>query len=139
MAGRENRLLDSIRGSGLDASRIVFSGYVGERTKLELLYFSQFCIYASLFEGFGIPVAEAAHLGKFVVCSNSASLPEVAPDRCFFFDPLDVSSFAPAMEAAQAASEVSLLHQASFTDVWDSVGERSWDRAYRMVRNWVQA
>src|SRR5271166_1324942 len=67
----KNRLLDSIRGSGLDASRIVFSGYVGERTKLELLYFSRFCIYASLFEGFGIPVAEAAHLGKFVVCSNS--------------------------------------------------------------------
>jgi glycosyltransferase involved in cell wall biosynthesis len=135
----KNRLLAELRKSEINTDRIVFSGFVSERQKQALLYFSRFCIYPSFFEGFGIPVAEAAHLGKFIVCSNSSSLPEVAPERCFFFDPGDISGFTRAMHAAQTASEVSLLQQASFTDVWSSVRKRSWDRAYDAVRSWVQA
>jgi glycosyltransferase involved in cell wall biosynthesis len=135
----KNRLLSQLRNSDVDVGRIVFSGLVDERQKLTLLYFSRFCIYPSFFEGFGIPVAEAAQLGKFIVCSNTPSLPEVAPERCFFFDPLDISAFTRAMQAAQTASEISLMQRASFPDVWSSVRERSWERAYGAVRNWILA
>ena len=73
--------------AGVDPDAIVFTGYVSELEKLCLLYNSAFCIYASFFEGYGLPILEAAVLGKLIVCSNTSSMPEVVPEQCFFFDP----------------------------------------------------
>lgn len=44
-------------------------------------------IVPSLEEGFGLPVIESMACGTPVICSNSASLPEVAADAALFFDP----------------------------------------------------
>jgi glycosyltransferase involved in cell wall biosynthesis len=134
----KTRLLEVLRRQSIKLDRIIFTGFVTESRKLSLLYFSRFCIYPSFFEGFGIPVAEAGRLGKFVVCSNMSSLPEVEPERCFFFDPHDMVEFTRAMHAAQTASELTLLHQASFGEVWSLINERSWDKAYRAVRAWIR-
>ena len=46
----KNVLLAQLRSAGLDTSRIVFTGFVSEDTKLQLLLGSQFCIYPSFFE-----------------------------------------------------------------------------------------
>jgi glycosyltransferase involved in cell wall biosynthesis len=48
-------------------------------TRLKTLYdHCLFTIYPSLYEGWGLPVAEALAAGKICVCSDRASLPEVA-------------------------------------------------------------
>jgi glycosyltransferase involved in cell wall biosynthesis len=47
-----------------------------------------------LFEGFGIPVAEALAIGIPVASSNACSLPEVGGDAARYFDPQDVESIA---------------------------------------------
>lgn len=46
--------------------------------ELDSLYLnSEFFVYPSIYEGFGLPVIEAMSKGKFVISSDRASLPEV--------------------------------------------------------------
>ncbi|MDB3868878.1 glycosyltransferase family 4 protein [Bacteroidia bacterium] len=49
----------------------------------------QFCIYPSLFEGFGIPILEAFSYGKTIATSNVSSMPEVGKDAAMYFNPKD--------------------------------------------------
>ena len=49
----------------------------------------QFCVYPSLFEGFGIPILEAFSYGKAIATSNISSMPEVGKDAALYFNPND--------------------------------------------------
>jgi glycosyltransferase involved in cell wall biosynthesis len=132
-------LLRQLGAAGLDTGKIVFTGFVTEEVKLRLLLGSQFCIYPSFFEGYGLPVAEAAVLGKYIVCSNSSSLMEVEPDQCFFFDPFDVFSLFDAVDRAERASGMTCFNKMSFFDTWKRIEARNWRRSYDTIRNWVIA
>ncbi len=44
-------------------------------------------VFASLYEGFGLPVLEAMARGVPIACSDRSSLPEVAGDAALLFDP----------------------------------------------------
>ncbi|WP_175830758.1 glycosyltransferase family 4 protein [Burkholderia cepacia] len=121
------------------SERIVFPGFVSEAKKMLLLAMSRFVVYPSFFEGFGIPIAEAGVLGKYVVCSNTSSLPEVYPERSFLFDPKDVHSFARAVENAELANDLTFLDRSSFTEIWKDCRSRSWDYTYEMIADWVES
>lgn len=54
-------------------------------------------VYASLFEGFGIPIIEAFNAETAVITSNTSSMPEVAGDAALLVDPLSVEQIADAM------------------------------------------
>jgi glycosyltransferase involved in cell wall biosynthesis len=76
----------------------------------------------SKYEGFGLPVLEAMACGTPVVCSNRASLPEVAGDAALLVDPEQTSEAAAAItrvlrEEPLAASlrERGLRQAAKFT------------------------
>jgi alpha-1,3-rhamnosyl/mannosyltransferase len=51
-------------------------------------------VIPSLYEGFGLPVLEAMACEVPVVCSNVASLPEIATDAALYFSPEDTEDMA---------------------------------------------
>ena len=78
--------------------RIFTTGYVDEET-LACLYSSALAlVFPSLYEGFGLPVLEAMACGCPVICSNAASLPEVAGGAALLIDPFQVEDLALAMD-----------------------------------------
>ncbi len=84
------RAAESIYGS----QDVIFLGHVPEAEKNALYANASVFVFPSLYEGFGIPPLEAMHWGTPVVCSNAASLPEVAGDAACYVDPLSVESIA---------------------------------------------
>lgn len=49
-------------------------------------------LFASTYEGFGLPIIEANAVGRPVITSNLWSMPEVAGDAACLVDPFDVAS-----------------------------------------------
>ncbi|SEI82101.1 Glycosyltransferase involved in cell wall bisynthesis [Dyadobacter sp. SG02] len=77
--------------------RVVFTGYVKDEALVSLFSNADAFIYPSLWEGFGIPILEAFYYNVPVLCSNTASLPEVAGDAGIYFDPYNPESIAEAI------------------------------------------
>lgn len=70
---------------------------LGEVSLSELKYLysnAKALIFPSLLEGFGIPVLEAMTVGCPVLASNRTSIPEVAGETAFYFDPQDPGDIA---------------------------------------------
>jgi len=63
--------------------------------ELAVLYESAlFTLYPSLYEGWGLPIAESLAHGKFCLTSNNSSLPEVGQDYVEYLNAWDVPSWA---------------------------------------------
>jgi glycosyltransferase involved in cell wall biosynthesis len=129
-------LLKEITKAGLPADRIIFTGYVSDAEKIAFLYNAAFCIYASFFEGYGLPVREAAILKKIIVSSDSSSLQEVAPERCFFFDPNDLDQFSRVMLMAEKRA-AQLRRPQSLLDIDAELRHMNWEEAYALLAEWV--
>ncbi|MGI9188021.1 MAG: glycosyltransferase [Gaiellales bacterium] len=70
-------------------------GYVqGESALRDLYAAAGVFTFPSLYEGFGLPVAEAMATGTPVLTSDATALPEVAGGAAVLADPLDVASIA---------------------------------------------
>jgi glycosyltransferase involved in cell wall biosynthesis len=74
-------------------------GYVTRADIAGLHAASTMLVFPSLFEGFGLPLLEAMHLGAPVACSKIGSLPEVGGDAVRFFDPCSDHDMADAILA----------------------------------------
>lgn len=55
---------------------------------------SMFTVFPSFYEGWGLPVGEAAWLGKFCLASSASSVPEVLGDLAEYVDPHDENAWA---------------------------------------------
>jgi glycosyltransferase involved in cell wall biosynthesis len=75
-------------------------GYVSD-SELKALYENAACfVFASLYEGFGLPPLEAMASGCPVVVSRTASLPELFESTAYFCDPYRPEDIAAAIESA---------------------------------------
>jgi len=91
--------------------------WLGEVDDAELaaLYRGARClVYASLYEGFGIPVAEALACGCPVVTSRASAMAEIAGPDAVYVDPEDVASIRDGISRATAATP---RRAASWTEV----------------------
>lgn len=52
-----------------------------------------FTVYPSLYEGWGLPVAESLAYGKACVASSAASIPEICPELTDLIDPYDFKTW----------------------------------------------
>ena len=81
----------SIRELGLQ-KRVRMLGHVPRDVMPDLYRHAFALLFATKFEGFGIPLLEAFHTGTPVITSNSGSSLEVAGDAAILVDPLDPNS-----------------------------------------------
>jgi glycosyltransferase involved in cell wall biosynthesis len=79
--------------------RVIFTGWMPEEDKPALLSGATAFVFPSLYEGFGLPPAEALACGTPVIASNRSSLPEVVGEGGILVEPTDVEALAEAMEA----------------------------------------
>jgi len=113
--GAPGARMDEVRGAAAKMNlggQVLFPGYLAEAELAALLHGCRALIFPSLYEGFGMPVIEAMAAGKPVLCSNAASLPEVAGDAALFFDPALPAEIAVAIERIEtdAALRKRLVH-----------------------------
>ena len=75
--------------------RVIFIGKITESDEPHLLY-NGACVFVmpSLYEGFGLPPAEAMACGVPVVTSNTTSIPEVVKDAGILVNPTDTVEIA---------------------------------------------
>lgn len=84
---RRDAVLDICRRDPALSAAVSLPGYVPEANFAALLWGCRAIIFPSLFEGFGMPLLEAMAAAKPILASNATSLPEVAGDAAFYFDP----------------------------------------------------
>lgn len=90
--------------SGSQRAALVATGVsfreLGRISDEELVAAYQRCdllVFASLYEGFGLPILEAQATGRPVITSNLSSMPEAAGDGALFVDPESVESIRDAV------------------------------------------
>jgi glycosyltransferase involved in cell wall biosynthesis len=75
-------------------------GYISDEHLIEIYNMAHICVHPSIYEGFGLPPAEAMACGTPVIISDSSSLPEVGGMAALYCDAEDVESIAETIEDA---------------------------------------
>jgi glycosyltransferase involved in cell wall biosynthesis len=110
------------------SKQVIFTGFVDD-SELCALY-SAARVYAcpSLYEGFGFTVLEAMACGTPVVCSEAASLPEVAGDAALLANANDAHAFGEALSRAFTDDE---LRKRMIGRGRENLRRFSWEQAAR--------
>jgi glycosyltransferase involved in cell wall biosynthesis len=91
-------LLKDFELDPLVSEQIVQLNYANDAELRRLYETCTFFVYPSLYEGWGLPVAEALSFDKFVIASNRGSIPEVGGDLVDYVDPWNATAWANAIE-----------------------------------------
>lgn len=89
-------------------------------------------IFASKYEGFGLPLLEAMEADIPIASSSAASLPEVGGDACLYFDPDDHQAM---VSAIQRLCEDSDLRRELVEKGREQRGKFSWDRCAEVTES----
>lgn len=123
-------LLKDIELDPLTRGLIVQLNHVNDAELLELYKKSLFCVYPSLYEGWGLPVGEALSLGKVVLSSDQGSLPEVGGDLVRYVEAWNPRAWADAiLDLITKREDLSKLA----AKVRDNYKPRTWSNTGKVV------
>lgn len=89
-------IFEAIDSLGLGSS-VKYLGHMTEADLVSIYNGAVALVYPSIYEGFGLPPAEAMACGTPVIASNTSSLPEVVGDAGIQVDPNSIEQIAAAM------------------------------------------
>jgi glycosyltransferase involved in cell wall biosynthesis len=75
------------------SERIEFRGYLSRQELLELYAVASIAVVPSLYEGFGLPAAQALVAGVPLIVAKTSSLPEIAGNDGYVLDPDDETAW----------------------------------------------
>jgi glycosyltransferase involved in cell wall biosynthesis len=111
--------------------RIIFTDYIDEAAKWALLESARFAIYPSLFEGFGLPVAECMAAGCPVIVSRTSSLVEFDLPSDMTFDPMSLTDFARAFRAIEGRSPTEIRQLSK--QLADQSRHYTWEECFNRI------
>ena len=115
---------------------IIFTGRLPEDELVQVLGSSLALVYASLFEGFGIPILEAMSCGVPVITSDLTSMPEVSGDAVLYVDPFSIVSISNAM---QTISQDNKIRGDLISKGFEQRKKFSWDRSAKRLWESIEA
>lgn len=80
--------------------KVIFTGNVSEEELSWLYEHAEALLFVPEYEGLGLPILEAAEVGKPIVCSNLTVFNEISPTAFYYSDPFDPFSIAEALSNA---------------------------------------
>ncbi|MDZ7664841.1 MAG: glycosyltransferase family 1 protein [Desulfotignum sp.] len=114
----------------LQKNRIILTGHVPDQDLKAVYTGAAALVYPSLYEGFGLPLLEAMACGCPVICSNTASMPEVVKDAALLIDPSSSDSLAHAIDTMVHDTRVrTALIQKGFV----RAGQFTWEKTARQT------
>ena len=121
------------------AAGVEYLGYVAENDLPGLTAGATVFVYPSLYEGFGLPVAQAMAAGTPVITSNVSSLPEVGGDSAILVDPQSPTELTSALQrlllSPELRSQMSVSGKKRAQDYhWDTCARKSWRFFERIAR-----
>ena len=90
--------LELVRDINKKGQRVIFTGYLEKSCVEEYFRHADAYIFPSLSEGFGFGVLEAFFYNIPLLCSDQASLPEIAGDAALYFDPYNANEMASVIQ-----------------------------------------
>lgn len=106
IVGNHQGMLNAASIENLSAPYIHFTGFVEQQELVGYYRHCAFFLFPSLYEGFGLPVLEAASHGATVCCSRIPPVVEIAHPSCIFFDPNSSDDMVVAMKKALGAPAI---------------------------------
>jgi len=111
--------------------RVILPGFVPDEDLPAVNAAATVAVLPSLYEGFGLPVLEAMACSVPVVCSETASLPELGGDAVRYFDPTSAEAMATVL--AEVLSDEALRGEMRRQGLKQAACF-SWERAARETR-----
>jgi glycosyltransferase involved in cell wall biosynthesis len=93
------RFFEKLAADPVTAGYVRLLHHVSDHDLSHLYRRSLFTVYPSLYEGWGLPVAESLAQGKFCIASQAASIPEVGGDLVEYCAPDDARAWGVAIYA----------------------------------------
>jgi glycosyltransferase involved in cell wall biosynthesis len=104
LVGRQGALtgdmLSLLRQSAFLDGMVVWRQDCGDAELAALYRGCRFTLFPSLYEGWGLPVAESLCFGKPCLAANASSVPEIGGSLVDYFDPLDLHDALRVIETA---------------------------------------
>jgi glycosyltransferase involved in cell wall biosynthesis len=124
----ERAVIDSqLRRLGV-RGQVRFPGFVPDEDLVRLYQAAELFVFPALYEGFGLPIAEAMACGAPVIAARSSSLTELVHDEEALFDPLDTASIRAGVERAltdDALRETLRSRRLDESHTWRGVAART--------------
>jgi len=107
------------------SDKFVFLNNANDSELSWLYQHCMFTVFAAFYEGWGLPIAEAAHYGKVSALSNTSSIPEVVGKAAVYFSPYSADECLSALQT--------LLDTSSLAKYEALIAKRipaTWDETY---------